>query len=275
MLQALVLAGGAGTRLRSVLGDNVNKTMAPIAGKPFLEYLIMRLQSQNIVDIILAVGYKADAIESYFGRGERWDVRLVYSREQDFLGTGGAVKLAEDRIRGDEFLVLNGDTFFDADLGELVRFHHDTRATATLALAQVENAARFGAVGVDEGGRIVSFREKDAHAYAGLINGGIYVLSRKVLEMIPTGQVCSLERDVCPALVGHNLFGRSFPGFFIDIGVPADYEHLQANPSALSAVAREERQATCSFGPRHRCGSASPEAGRTFLPSPSSRGDAS
>lgn len=233
MLQALVLAGGAGTRLRSVLSDTVNKTMAPIAGKPFLEYLIVHLQKQSIADIILAVGYKADSIASYFGQGERWGVRLVYSCEQDFLGTGGAVKLAEDRIQGNEFLVINGDTFFDVDLGELVRFHQSRRAAATLALAQVENAARFGAVDVDEGGRIVSFREKDARAYAGLINGGTYVFSRAVLEMIPTGQVCSLERDVCPALIGHNLYGQSFPGFFIDIGVPADYERLQAHPSAL------------------------------------------
>jgi D-glycero-alpha-D-manno-heptose 1-phosphate guanylyltransferase len=244
-MQALVLAGGAGTRLRSVLGDNLNKPMAPIAGKPFLEYLISGLQRQNVADIILAVGYKADLIQSYFGQGERWGVRLLYSREQDFLGTGGAVKLAEEHIRGDEVLVLNGDSFFDVDVGELTRLHEQASATATLALAHVENAARFGAVRVDATGRIVGFSEKETTARAGLINGGIYVLTREVLGMIPPAQVCSLEREVFPALIGRNLYGRPFRGFFIDIGVPADYERLQADRSPLYEADRERRKAPC------------------------------
>jgi NDP-sugar pyrophosphorylase family protein len=244
-MQALILAGGEGTRLRSVLGDNLNKPMAPIAEKPFLEYLIMRLQQQDIDDIILCVGYKAELIQSYFGQGERWGVRLTYSRETEPLGTGGAVKLAEDIVHGDEFVVLNGDSFFDVDLGALARFHHEAGATATIALAQVDNAQRFGAVRLDDAHRIVGFAEKDNAARAGLINGGIYVLTRDVLAVIPRGQVCSLEREVFPALVARNLYGRPFPGFFTDIGVPADYERLQADPSPLFAANGEMRQATC------------------------------
>ncbi|MGO8949663.1 MAG: nucleotidyltransferase family protein [Ktedonobacterales bacterium] len=244
-MQALILAGGAGTRLRSVLGDNLNKPMAPVANKPFLEYLIMFLQKQNIDDIILCVGYKAGLIQSYFGQGDQWGVRLTYSCETEFLGTGGAVKLAENLVRGDEFLVLNGDSFFDVDLRELARFHHEAGATATLALARVDNAQRYGAVRLDDARRIVGFTEKDNAASSGLINGGIYMLTRDVLGMIPPRQVCSLEREVFPALITRNLYGRPFLGFFIDIGVPADYMRLQTDPSPLFSPNTERRQATC------------------------------
>jgi D-glycero-alpha-D-manno-heptose 1-phosphate guanylyltransferase len=240
-MQALILAGGEGTRLRSVLGDNLNKPMAPIAGKPFLEYLVVRLQQHHIDQIILCIGYKADLIQSYFGNGDRWGVQLAYSRESELLGTGGAIKLAEDLIRGEEFLVLNGDSFFDVDFGELAQLHRMVGASATLALALVENAQRYGAVSLNDEHRIVSFAEKDSEAHAGLINGGIYVLTRKVLDMIPTSHNCSLEREVFPALLKDNLYGRPFPGYFIDIGVPADYARLQADPSPLCAVPEARR----------------------------------
>lgn len=248
-MQALILAGGAGTRLRSVLGDNLNKPMAPIAGKPFLDYLIVRLQRQGIEDIILCVGYKADLIQSYFGDGARWGVHLSYSREADFLGTGGALKLAESLIHDDTFFVLNGDSFFDVDLAALARFHRGAGAQTTLALARVENAARYGAVRLDEAtGRIVEFAEKDQTPRAGLINGGVYLLTRAALDQTPAGQACSLEREVFPTLLAAGaLYGQPFPGFFIDIGVPADYARLQADPSPLDAQAaqgRERSQAT-------------------------------
>lgn len=240
-MQALILAGGAGTRLRSVLGDALNKPMAPIGEKPFLEYLIMRLQQQQIHEIILCVGYKAELIQRYFGRGDRWGVQLTYSRETEPLGTGGAVKLAEEWVHADEFVVLNGDSFFDVDLGELSSFHHEVGAVASLALAHVENAQRYGAVRLDSAQRIVGFAEKDNGVGAGLINGGIYLLTRQALDTIPTGRACSLEREVFPALLTRGLYGRPFPGFFIDIGVPADYLRLQKDPSPLFAVNNHRR----------------------------------
>lgn len=244
-VQALILAGGAGTRLRSLLGDHLNKPMAPIAGRPFLEYILIHLQRQHVDDIILCVGYKADLIESYFGTGERWGVHLAYSREREFLGTGGAVKLAETLVSEDDFLVLNGDSFFDVDLDELARFHREVGATAVLALASVDNAQRYGTARLDGAQRIVRFAEKDNEARPGLINGGIYVLTREVFGMIPRGGACSLEREVFPALIGPNLYGRPFPGFFIDIGVPADYLRLQTDPSALFVPLGDRRETTC------------------------------
>lgn len=244
-MQALILAGGAGTRLRSVLGDALNKPMAPIAGKPFLEYLIMRLQRQHIDDIILCVGYKSDLIQSYFGAGERWGVHLTYSHETEFLGTAGAMKLAAGLVSGDDLFVLNGDSFFNVDVHELLRFHHEACATATLALAHVDNAQRYGVVHLASTHRVVGFAEKAREARAGLINGGIYVLTREVLDMIPSGRACSLEREVFPALIEHDLYGRPFPGFFIDIGLPADYRRLQANPSPLWIASPESKEEPC------------------------------
>jgi NDP-sugar pyrophosphorylase family protein len=241
-MQALILVGGEGTRLRSVLGENLNKPMAPIAKKPFLEYLVMRLHKQGIDDIILCVGYKAELIESYFGHGDQWGVHLTYSREAELLGTGGAVKLAENLLRGDEFIMLNGDSFFDIDLAGLARFHHEVRADATLALAQVGNAQRYGAVRLDNEGRIIGFTEKDDEVRPSLINGGIYMLARDVLRLIPPGRFCSLEREVFPLLMARNLFGRPYQGFFIDIGVPADYERLQMDPAPLFAASGDGRQ---------------------------------
>lgn len=237
-MQALILVGGAGTRLRSVLGDTLNKPMAPIEGKPFLEYLIKSLIRQGIEDIVLLVGYKADLIEAYFGQGERWGARVRYSREDTLLGTGGALKLAEPQVQGDEFLLLNGDSFLDADLPAMIGAHRAAGADATLALAMVPDTQRYGSVRLDERDHIVAFTEKGAESGAGLINGGVYLLTRQVFDLFAPGQPCSLERQIFPALIANNdmgsgLYGWLSHGYFIDIGIPVDYARLKADPTPL------------------------------------------
>lgn len=234
--QALILAGGAGTRLRPVLAD-LNKPMAPIADKPFLEYLLRQLKKHGIEAVTLCVGYKADLIQSYFGSGELLGLRLSYSHETDFLGTGGAIKRAESLIHAESFFVMNGDSLFDSDLHALMRYHRETNALATLALARVDDTQRYGAVEVDASGRIVSFVEKGKGSAQGLINAGIYVFRRTLLELIPDGQAVSLERAILPTLIGRGLYGLPSHGYFVDIGVPDDYLGLRSNPSRLlSAV---------------------------------------
>lgn len=237
-MQALILAGGAGTRLSSVLAG-LNKPMAPIAGKPFLEYLLRQLKQHKIDEVILCVGYKADLIRSYFGTGADWGIKISYSCEEDFLGTAGALKLAERHIRGDDFLVMNGDSLFDIELRALMHYHLDRQATATVALAYVDDTQRYGAVSVDESSQIVRFIEKRESNTGGLINGGVYVFSRKVLDFIPPGQPVSLERNILPGLIRKGLYGLPSKGYFVDIGVPADYLGLQSNPAQLlTAVGR-------------------------------------
>ena len=239
-MQALILAGGAGTRLRSVLAG-LNKPMAPVAGRPFLEYLLLQLKKHEIDEVTLCVGYKADLIQSYFGKGDHWGMRVSYSYETDFRGTAGALKLAEDLIHEEDFFVMNGDSLFDIELHTLMHYHRDMKATATLALAHVDDTQRYGAVSINKLGRIVSFIEKRESNMEGLINGGVYVFAREVLDFIPEGQPVSLEQDILPKLIGRDLYGLPLKGYFVDIGVPADYMRLQSTPTQLLAAVDQRR----------------------------------
>jgi NDP-sugar pyrophosphorylase family protein len=209
--------------------------MAAIAEKPFLEYLLLQLKSYGVTNIILCIGYRGEFIEEYFGHGAILGLRLSYSCESEPLSTGGALKLAEPLIKTSDFLVLNGDSFFDIDLRALIRYHQSRKARATIALAEVENTARYGSVEINAQGEITCFLEK-AQKGLGLINGGVYMLSGEVLALIPRGRAVSLEREVFPRLIGHGLYGLSFRGYFVDIGVPEDYLKLQAEPGRLLAV---------------------------------------
>jgi NDP-sugar pyrophosphorylase family protein len=250
-MQALILAGGAGTRLRSVLAQ-LNKPMAPVAGRPFLEYLFLQLKKHKVEEVTLCVGYKADLIQSYFGTGDRWGMQVSYSYETDFRGTAGALKLAENLIHEENFFVMNGDSLFDIEFHALMHYHRDMKAIATLALVHVDDTQRYGAVGLNKLGRIVSFTEKRQGNTEGLINGGVYVFAQEVLDFIPEGQPVSLEKDLLPKLIGQNLYGLPSKGYFVDIGVPTDYMRLQSNPTQLLAAVDQRRYSSCSFEPRHR-----------------------
>lgn len=238
--QALILAGGRGTRL-GALTESCPKPILPVAGRPFLDYLISRLARLGIGDVILSTGYHAALIRETLPEGALRGVRLRHSVEQEPAGTGGAVALAEPLL-ADQFIVLNGDTLFDVDvqaLAALLALHPD--AEAAVALREVEDAGRYGRVTLD-GDRITAFAEKSGDG-RGLINGGIYCLRRSALRRLPAGP-SSLERDFFPALAAEGrLRGRSFAGYFIDIGLP---ETLARAQSELPAW---ERSSIASPGP--------------------------
>ena len=225
-MECVILAGGLGTRLRSAV-SNLPKSMAPVAGKPFLEYLICWLRRQEIRRIILSTGYLADSIEGYFLDGSRWNVDIAYSREIEPLGTGGAIRAAGAMVSGNDFIVMNGDSCVQLELCELIPYHVSKHSIGTLALISSETVGRYGGVELSEDGRITRFSEKGT-SHAGLISAGVYVVHRDFLRLIPEG-TCSVERDVFPALVGKGLYGMPVSGFFIDIGVPRDYEYIEAN----------------------------------------------
>lgn len=230
-MKALILAGGLGTRLKEILNDQP-KPMAPVANRPFLEYLILQLKEQGVTDIVLCIGYRGEQIEKYFDDGSRCGVHIAYSQEKEPLGTGGAMNLAEGLIRGENFLVMNGDSFLDVDLNGLVEFHLEREALATMALVEVKDPARYGTVEINERGEIESFGGKGKSSRSKLVNGGVYVLNREIFEYIPKGKV-SLEKEVFPKLIGKGFCGMPVKGFFIDIGVPVDYRRLEANPKML------------------------------------------
>ena len=230
-MKAIILAGGEGKRLRSVIND-IPKPMAPIKDKPFLEYIILQLKSQNLKDIIISTGYKGSIIKNYFQDGGNWDLNIEYSEEDKPLGTGGALRKAGKLIDDDQFIVMNGDSYFDIEFKQLISFHEDKQAVTTIGLAYVETLERYGHVEVGNNGEITEFIEKGDSVSAGHVNGGIYILSSEFIKKIPFGQV-SLETEVFPNLINKGLFGVKFKSFFIDIGKPEEYERICKEPVHL------------------------------------------
>jgi D-glycero-alpha-D-manno-heptose 1-phosphate guanylyltransferase len=224
-MEAIILAGGKGTRLKDVVRD-MPKPMAPIGGKPFLEYLLLQLIRWNVRDIILSVGYKFEAIQNYFEDGNRWNVRIRYSVENKPLGTGGAIREAARLLAKDNFLVMNGDSYCDLDFDSFSTFHSSSNASLSLALVALDDVRRYGRVTLNNSGHVLNFEEKTAGGGPGLINSGIYLFNRDILPFFPLGDV-SFEQIVLPHLIGKRLYGMQVKAFFIDIGVPEDYFYLK------------------------------------------------
>ena len=241
-VKAVLLVGGTGTRLRSVLPSKP-KALAPIGEKSFLDLIIRQLRSQGIRHLVMCTGYLAEQIEGRFGDGRVWDVSIEYSREEEPLGTAGALRRAHCYLRNiPEFLVLNGDSFLDINFHDLIAFHRShPGAVVTMALVPVEDAGRYGTVNLDASDRITKFAEKTGSHLPGLVNGGVYVFSQKVWQHLPEGPA-SLESDVLPGLCaqgvygqgeygpgeyGPRVYGKEQRGMFIDIGTPSDYARAQ------------------------------------------------
>lgn len=229
-MKAIILAGGKGTRLKEVISD-IPKPMAPVHDRPFLEYLVLQLAGFGIRDIVISTGYRGDVVRAHFGTGERLGVNIAYSHEDEPLGTGGAIRKAAEAFDEDAFIAMNGDSFLNVSMNELTAFHSGANAVATLALAFVSDTARYGSVGLDADGRVYSFAEK-GRSGAGYINGGVYVLSREAVREFPEGS-SSIENDCMPIFTNRGLYGLRTQGFFIDIGVPADYLQLRDHPAGL------------------------------------------
>ena len=223
--EAIVLAGGLGTRLRSILNETP-KPMALIQEKPFLEYLLIYLINQGIQKVILSVGYKHDIIQNYFG-SKFQDIDLQYVIEDTPLGTGGAIKKAAEKTESSNYFVFNGDTFFQVNLEKLFYQHQQSKADITLALKQLKNFSRYGVVKTNKNGRVTSFSEKRKHV-KGNINGGVFLINTKVFKQFVFPQKFSMEEDVIQKKV-KNLMIYSYltNAYFIDIGVPEDYRKAQ------------------------------------------------
>lgn len=243
-VRACVLAGGLGLRLRSVVADRP-KALAPVGGRPFLEYVLRQLAEQGIRDVTICTGYGSEEIKRFTDQGAAWGLRIAYSEEQEPLGTAGALRLAMDRFADGEFLVLNGDSFFDVPFARLIDAQRSMNAEGTIAVRWTDEPGRFGSIEADGDGRVTSFREKVDDGPA-LINGGIYFLERSVLSDLALGAAASLERDVFPSIVGRTggrgLGTATFDGWFTDIGVPDDYASVDRDPEPiLTALGRGSR----------------------------------
>ena len=225
-MKAALLVGGLGTRLRTVV-PSTPKALAPVGNRPFLELLIRQLLGQGIRNLVMCTGYLAEQIKGEFGNGSDLGARIEYSKEPQPLGTAGALKFAQGFLQGaPDFLVMNGDSFLELDLRDLMRFHHAHGGLATMAVVRVENAGRYGTVHADSDGRVTGFLEKTGDTSPGLINAGIYIFKPAILDHVPPGPV-SLEKEVFPRLLDQGVYAARQQGMFIDIGTPDDYAHAQ------------------------------------------------
>jgi NDP-sugar pyrophosphorylase family protein len=217
-ITAVVLAGGLGTRLRSVVGERP-KVLAEVAGRPFLAYLLDQLAAAGVRRAVLCTGYQAERVRTTFGESYR-ELAIEHSAETTPMGTGGALRMALPRVESSTVLVANGDSWCQADLPAFLNRHRQTGALGSLLLTHVPDASRYGSVGADASGRITRFEEKKPEASPGWINAGIYLFERELLAAIPPKETISLERQVFPAWIGRGLFGFKLGGRFVDIGTP-------------------------------------------------------
>jgi len=232
----VLLVGGIGARLQSVL-PSTPKPLAPVGDMPFLQLLVLQLRSQGMRRIVMCTGHLADQIEEEFGDGHKWDVVIDYSKESRPLGTAGAVKFAERYLALDsDFLVMNGDSFLELDFRQFIHFHREHGGLITMAVRRVPDAARYGTVQLDALNRVVGFSEKTGVQLPGIVNGGVYMFNRAMLEHIPDGPA-SLEKDVFPRFLEEGVYALEQHGMFIDIGTPEDYARAQTLSRSLHQAA--------------------------------------
>ncbi len=224
--KAIILAGGFGTRLRKCV-ENIPKPMAPVRGRPFLEYILDHLHKYNISDVVLSTGYLSSKISEYFGNSYR-NINIKYSEEDMPMGTGGATKLSLNKLDSELVFIINGDTLFRADLGKMVSSHKERKAAITIALRHTDNCDRYGKITTDSDNRIINFSEKTPEGGPGWINGGIYLLNRSIFDNTAFPEVFSLEKDLFSVYTSElKIYGAKDNAYFIDIGTPEDYKRAE------------------------------------------------
>jgi mannose-1-phosphate guanylyltransferase len=222
-MQAVILAGGEGTRLRP-LTSTVPKPVVPLVDRPFIAFMLAWLREHGVDDVVMSCGHLASGVRNVLGDGSAFGIRLRYVEEPKPLGTGGAVKYAESLL-DERFLMLNGDVLTDIDLSAQLAQHERTGALATLALVPVEDPSAYGLVRTAADGAVEAFVEKPSpdQIDTNRINAGAYVLQREALDDLVAGEPASIERDVFPELVGRGLYGYLAEGYWLDIGTPERY----------------------------------------------------
>jgi D-glycero-alpha-D-manno-heptose 1-phosphate guanylyltransferase len=224
--EAIILAGGLGTRLKGVI-DDIPKVMAPVNGRPFLEYLLDYLDHNVIEHVVLSVGYKYEIIQNHF-KDQYKSIKIDYAIEDKPLGTGGGIQKALQYINGTKTLVFNGDTMLRVNLSRINEFHFSKSARFTIVLRQVEDVSRYGSVETNENNRIIRFNEKGVQAGKGKINGGVYLINKSFFTENSFPEKFSLEKDGFEKLYQSQPFhGLLCKQYFIDIGIPEDYQKAQ------------------------------------------------
>ena len=259
-MNAIILAGGEGTRLKSVTGD-LPKPMVTLAGKPVLEHILNLLRRSGVTDVCMALHYRPEVIRDYFGDGSRFGVRLQYRVETAQRGTAGAVRSCADFYGGRDFLVISGDCVCDFDLKALMEAHRRHHSAVTMALYAHDAPLQYGIVLTDRTGRVVSFMEKPdwSRVVSDLVNTGIYVINPAAMGYVPEDRPFDFAKDLFPLLMrqGHEIRALSMDGYWCDIGTPRAY--YQCCVDALDGKVRLEGIAKPE--PAHPGYAARPDAG--------------
>lgn len=223
-VQAVVLVGGKGTRLRP-LTLSAPKPMLPTAGLPFLTHLLSRIKAAGITDVVLGTSFKAPVFSDYYGDGADLGINLSYVTETEPLGTGGGIRNVLDRLTAPDILVFNGDVLGGTDVREVLNTHRETGADVTLHLVRVSDPRAFGCVPTDDDGRVTAFLEKTQDPPTDQINAGTYVFRREIIEKIPGGRPVSVEREVFPGLLadGRHIQAHVDAAYWRDMGTPEDF----------------------------------------------------
>lgn len=226
MKEAIILAGGFGTRLQGVLKD-LPKPMAPIHDRPFLTYLLDFLIEFDYEHVVLSTGYLHEKVEGYFANQYK-SLQISYAYEEHPLGTGGAIQYAFSKCNSDTALVLNGDTMFKVNLNKFERFFNDKKCDLAIVLREVEDVSRYGSVLTDINDQIILFSEKEASEGCGYINGGIYMINKRLFKKYPQPEKFSFEKELMQKYFTREMFYAMLSnGYFIDIGIPSDYARAQ------------------------------------------------
>ncbi len=222
-LDAIILAGGLGARLREIISD-LPKVLAPVNNRPFLDIILSSLNKCGCVQrVVVAVGYLADKVIKEYTNRHEYDFEILFSEEKELLGTGGAIRKALPYTKTEDVLILNGDSYTDVDIVDLIETHRKKHAAITIVLTEVENTGRYGRVRINDEQRIVSFKEKTPCQAAGYVNAGMYLFNRELLYCIEENRVISLEKELLPVFLKKGIYGYITRGKFMDIGVPDTY----------------------------------------------------
>ena len=224
-MQALIIVGGRGKRMKP-LTNKIPKVLLPVADKPFLFWLVKFLKKQAVKEFILATGYKGKMIEKYFGDGNKFGLKISYSKERKPLDTGGAVKNAQKLIKEGDILILNGDSFADINVEKMLRFHKSRKFPITIAVCKINKPQRYGRVIIDRENTVAEFIEKSKGIKDSFINAGVYIFQRKIIKDFPKKTKISLEREVFPKFVG-KIGAFKTNGYFVDMGIPEDYQKIK------------------------------------------------
>ena len=224
--EAIILAGGLGTRLQGVVKD-LPKPMAPVNGRPFLTYILDYLIDYEYERVVLSVGYLHEKIVDYFGKKYK-TLEIDYAVEEEPLGTGGGILLAMSKCTTENVLVINGDTMFKVDLTAFEQFYQEKNSLLTIVLREVEDVSRYGSVTISKDNLIALFAEKQVTFGRGYINGGVYLINRRLFEKYPQPKRFSFEKDLMTKYYTQECFyAMPSDGYFIDIGIPEDYARAQ------------------------------------------------